>query len=81
MTGLVEDLFDVPRLMGIWHSCEDENTVEPQITRRRKITMATIWEGLVCGVHDVDYWKFAEGWNTFVTNTSPLLQGRVLTER
>lgn len=46
-----------------WHSCEDENTIEPQITRCSKTAMAALWKSLVCGVHDVDYWEFVEGWH------------------
>jgi len=45
-------------------SCEDENTIESQIARCSKAAMATVWKSLVCGVHDVDYREFAEGWHS-----------------
>lgn len=49
--------------MGLWFSREDENAIEPQTTGCRKTTMATVRKGLVCGLHNVDYWEFAEGWH------------------
>jgi hypothetical protein len=55
--------FKGPWLMSVELSCEDKNTVEPQVTRCRKIAMAAVWESLVCGVHNADYWEFAEGWH------------------
>ena len=59
---------------GLWswtdilHSCEDKNTIEPQITRGREATLATVWESLVCRVHDVDNWQFIEGRNSYVSH-------------
>jgi hypothetical protein len=47
-------------------SCEDKDTIEPQITRGWKITMAAVREGVVCGVYDADYWQFVEGGDSYV---------------
>jgi hypothetical protein len=62
--------------MRAWLSCEDENTIESQITRCSKTAMATVRQSLVCGVYNVDYWEFAEGWHKYVPKLSPLLKGR-----
>jgi hypothetical protein len=47
--------------MKYWNSCEDKNTIKSQITRVREVALATVWEGVVRRVHDVDHWQFAEG--------------------
>lgn len=45
-------------------SCEDKNSIEPQISRLSEAAMAAVWESLVCGVHDADYWELVEGRNS-----------------
>lgn len=43
--------------------CEDSNAIESQISRRAEATLATVWQSLVCRMHDIDHWQFAESWN------------------
>lgn len=47
-------------------SRKDKNTIESQIRDFRKAPMAAVWESLVCGVYDVDHWKFPESGHTWV---------------
>jgi len=48
------------------HSCEDKDTIEPQISRLCKAAMAAVWQCVVCRMHDSDYWEFIESWNSYV---------------
>ena len=48
------------------NSREDTLTTEPTITNGGKATMATVWETVVCGLYDADYWEFTQGGNTYV---------------
>jgi hypothetical protein len=67
------------RLLIFERSCENENTIESQITRCGKIAMATLWKSLVCWVHDADNWEFAEGWHSYVPLIEVSIDGRLLT--
>jgi hypothetical protein len=47
-------------------SCEDEIAIEPPIRRCAEAALATVWESMVCGLHDADHWQFLEGWDPYV---------------
>jgi hypothetical protein len=42
------------------HSREDTDAAESQISIFRKASMAAVWEGMVCGMYDVDHWQLLE---------------------
>ena len=52
-------------------SCEDKNTIESPIARRSEASLATVWQGLVCRMHDVDHWQFFEGGHSYVSSLRP----------
>lgn len=45
------------------NSCEDQDTIESQPRGISEASLATVWEGVVRGLHDVDYWEFVESWD------------------
>ena len=70
---------------GLWliqagHSCENENTIKPQTTRGGETAMATFRKSLVCGLHDADYWEFAEGRHSYVSLMDLPIDIQMLTE-
>ena len=46
-------------------SREDTHTAEPTVTGREEAAIAAFWETVVCRLHDVDYWEFVKGWDTY----------------
>ncbi|KAG9246178.1 mitochondrial carrier domain-containing protein [Calycina marina] len=46
-------------------SCEDKNAAEPKVTKRRKTTLATIWESMVCRMYDIDHRELSESRNSY----------------
>lgn len=48
-------------------SCEDQDTIESQVTRCGKIALATVWKGMVRWLYDFDNWEFAEGGDSYVS--------------
>ena len=39
--------------------------------------MATVWEAMVCRMHDADYWKLCKGRNTYVRLSDRREQGLI----
>jgi len=82
---VLESIHRADGLGGLWlihagHSCENENTIKSQITRGGETALATVWKSLVRGVHDTDYWEFAEGWHSYVPLVEVSLDIQMLTE-
>jgi hypothetical protein len=45
------------------HSCEDSNAAQSSITRCEEVALATVWEGLVCWLYDVDNRELIKSWD------------------
>lgn len=54
-----------------YHSREDQNTTQPSIAGWPEARLATIWQRLVCGMYNTDYWKLVEGRHPYVRHFRP----------
>lgn len=48
------------------HSCQDEITAQQAISRGTEAAMAALRQAMVRWLHDPDYWKLGQSWNSYV---------------
>jgi hypothetical protein len=56
--GIYLNMTDISR-----NSRKDKNTIESQISRISKASLATVRQSMVCGMYNLDYWEFIESRN------------------
>lgn len=55
------------RLIDRPDSREDKNTIESQVSRLSKASLATLWKGLVCRMYDINHWELSQSGNSYVS--------------